>query len=323
MRKFTMHVQLYGSQAEGVGVTKKVAKAEAARKLYAQIRCRERGIDYKPEDTEKIAIGALKAMNVAVIKTDQPDATNRSNSSTAELNAKIDRLVVTDTSQVPLETKNIVQQLMQICKINGLSAPEYEQIGTMTGEAHDPQYTFHCTIKNVESVAMGKGRSKQIAKREAALAMWNHLQNKDNIKEVAVVHSPPAPRKQTTVITANPPDLTTKVQFFEQIETSLIKIIQQVQGSVSTNDQSQILKAVAEELGAKVRYSPINSEANVEGVASHFKYIIELVSKDNNVLLTSYGRSLMNTEVAMQQAANRALDMLGIMALKSSDLHSD
>lgn len=73
-----------------------------------------------------------------------------------------------------LKSGNFVGNLQELCAARKLDSPKY----TFEAEAdtpHEKEFVYRCTVGRVE--ALGTGRSKKIAKQDAAQRMWHILED--------------------------------------------------------------------------------------------------------------------------------------------------
>lgn len=87
-----------------------------------------------------------------------------------------------DTQQIPDETSakpgsenNPVGKLQEICMKRRWRPPSYETVNEI-GLPHERVFTMTCIIENIEMEVQGIGRSKKIAKRNAALEILKKLE---------------------------------------------------------------------------------------------------------------------------------------------------
>jgi RISC-loading complex subunit TARBP2 len=142
---FRYRVSFNDKDAMGVGRSKKEAKHAAAKAL----------------------IDKLTGMNISDQFYQQKGNFNANGSSTAQSNSSA-------TFDENNQMGNPIGVLQELCMQKHWPAPKYE-VEVEIGLPHERQFTIACTVLKFREV--GTGKSKKIAKRQAAQKMWERLQN--------------------------------------------------------------------------------------------------------------------------------------------------
>ncbi|XP_070496389.1 protein Loquacious isoform X3 [Chironomus tepperi] len=142
---FRYRVSFNDKDAMGVGRSKKEAKHAAAKAL----------------------IDKLTGTNISDQFYQQKSNFNANGSSTAQSNSSA-------TFDENNQMGNPIGVLQELCMQKHWPAPKYE-VEVEIGLPHERQFTIACTVLKFREV--GTGKSKKIAKRQAAQKMWERLQN--------------------------------------------------------------------------------------------------------------------------------------------------
>jgi hypothetical protein len=225
------------------------------------------------------------------------------------------------TSPPTGEDRNMVPHLNEYCQKKKLQQPHYEDMAK-EGSDHMPTFTIRCRVQELGIEATGTARDKKTAKKLAAAAVWDTLQNSSglpvtksgiwfNPSKVSTSDSPDSGKKAEPRTTDKVNDNVAKSAFFQFMESdrqilNKLDVYLQNQHVEMSPDYMSHLREFATDLGLRVDYCDLTEQE------SKHKALLSLLYKDQ-VVVTSFGSSCSDLVEAKQNAAYRALLILVVL----------
>ncbi|KAF7487757.1 Interferon-inducible double-stranded RNA-dependent protein kinase activator A -like protein A [Sarcoptes scabiei] len=189
MPTFTYQVQVNDHCEEASGQSKKKAKHLAAKKMIESlmndskliIKDEVKKIFQKLKSTDDDTKSERDRSESICMKNDSTAGVSRQKTQTENQND--DQKCITSLGVNDLG--NPIGKLQEICMKKHWYPPLYEPIGS-SGSPHERLFTFECRIENMGISQKGNGKSKKIAKREAAEKMLAFLRDEhlDKVDEI-------------------------------------------------------------------------------------------------------------------------------------------
>ncbi|XP_058794643.1 RISC-loading complex subunit tarbp2-like isoform X3 [Phymastichus coffea] len=214
---------------------------------------------------------------------------------------------------------NPIGSLQELCMSRHWPPPKYSMEGE-EGLPHERQFTIVCTILKYRQV--GQGKSKKLAKRQAAHKMWQSLQEMNNathtpgeddeiVPKNANVSAHFADLKDSKIATLTTPHSHKVSQFHKNLKSSTgVKLFELQHTCLNDGDVNlvQFLQEIASEQQFEVTYVDIE-EKSISGKCQC------LVQLSTLPVAVCYG-SGMTSKDAQASAAQNALEYLKIMTKK-------
>ncbi|XP_070496388.1 protein Loquacious isoform X2 [Chironomus tepperi] len=275
---FRYRVSFNDKDAMGVGRSKKEAKHAAAKAL----------------------IDKLTGTNISDQFYQQKSNFNANGSSTAQSNSSA-------TFDENNQMGNPIGVLQELCMQKHWPAPKYE-VEVEIGLPHERQFTIACTVLKFREV--GTGKSKKIAKRQAAQKMWERLQNQ-TLDQTEVIQ---ACIDDANDEEANIPTLTNQhsykvSQFHKMLKNMYGKSLAKLQNTcLNAKDVNYVvfLQEIATEHQFEVTYVDIEEKTN----SGRYQCLVQLSTLPVAVCQGAGA----NSKDAQSNAAKNALEYLKIMS---------
>ena len=164
LMQFTMKVKLGDKEAAGEGPNKKIAKREAAMKLFTLLKT--------DENANKVGQKAA----AAVVENFVPNLCEVTRPEAIMMEKENKQAVGTASAG-----GNLRGQLAELCQARGLPPPQFEE--GSSGPDHCRRFTVSCRVDGGRA-GLGQAGSKKEATRMAAGAVLQHIQAGDAASEI-------------------------------------------------------------------------------------------------------------------------------------------
>ncbi|XP_015599642.1 interferon-inducible double-stranded RNA-dependent protein kinase activator A isoform X5 [Cephus cinctus] len=209
---------------------------------------------------------------------------------------------------------NPIGSLQEMCMTRHWPPPKYTTEGE-AGLPHERQFTIVCSILKYRQV--GQGKSKKLAKRQAAQKMWQALRDTPGIDDEEIIQRNAnvsacyADLKDSKISTLTTPHSHKVSQFHKNLKSSTgVKLCQLQNTCLNDGDVNlvQFLQEIASEQQFEVTYVDIE-EKSISGKCQC------LVQLSTLPVAVCYGCGLTSKD-AQASAAQNALEYLKIMTKK-------